>query len=268
MIYQIKVLDISYSLYPIVLDKDHEPVIIHSSFLKGYERYQISGDMNKELSLNDYLNTIRPNVEELSNKKKALEKRVQVTLSLIFLNYFTDETVEKWVYSDNIDLRATDDQKERTTKLFNPLLHRYQETLEQKMEGISFVFDYVNYLDIKFQQVDLIRGRSYIESPTWLASKKATINPQNTAEDDNKCFVYAVTVALHNHEINNHPERISKLIPYIKNDNINWDRINFLAERKYWERFEKDNKNIALNICLKHMFLFHMVKKQLICNTD
>ena len=136
------------------------------------------------------------------------------------------------------------------------------------MEGINFVFDYVNYLDIKFQQVDLIRGRSYIESPTWLASKKATINPQNTAEDDSKCFMYAVTVALHNHEINNHPERISKLIPYIKNDNINWDRINFLAERKYWERFEKDNKNIALNICLKRIFLFHMVKKQLICNTD
>ena len=73
MIYQIKVLDISYSLYPIVLDKDHEPVIIDSSFLKGYERYQISGDMNKELSLNDYLNTIRPNAEELSNKKKLLK---------------------------------------------------------------------------------------------------------------------------------------------------------------------------------------------------
>lgn len=33
--------------------------------------------MNKELSLNDYLNTIRPNAEQLSNNKKLLKTGIK-----------------------------------------------------------------------------------------------------------------------------------------------------------------------------------------------
>ena len=40
------------------------------------------------------------------------------------------------------------------------------------------------------------RGGSYIDSPSWIKHKKATINPKNK---DNECFKYAITVAL-NHE--------------------------------------------------------------------
>ena len=35
------------------------------------------------------------------------------------------------------------------------------------MEGSSFVFDYVNLLDIEFNQIDLIRGGAYIQTPIW-----------------------------------------------------------------------------------------------------
>lgn len=176
MIYQIKFLDISYSLYPIVSDKYYGPLIIDSSFLKGYERYQISGDMNKELSLNDYLNTIRSNVEELLNRQKVIDtKNVQLSISTIFLNCLTNETTEKFIYSHNFELRSTDDKKEKETKLFNSLLKRFQEILENKIEGSSFVFDYVNFLHIKFQQIDLIRGSSYIKSPKWMQNKQQLI---------------------------------------------------------------------------------------------
>ena len=37
-----------------------------------------------------------------------------------------------------------------TTSLYNSLIKKYQETLENKMEGSSFVFDCINFLDIKF----------------------------------------------------------------------------------------------------------------------
>ena len=40
---------------------------------------------------------------------------------------------------------------------------------------------------------------SYIDSPDWIKSKKATINPIN--KKDNKCFQYAVAVALNYEEI-------------------------------------------------------------------
>ena len=60
--------------------------------------------------------------------------------------------------------------------------------------------------------------------------------------------MYAITIALNHIEIGEHPERISKIIPYIPD--YNWERINFPAQRKGWENFEKDNDDIALNIYL------------------
>lgn len=121
---------------------------------------QIKGDSNKELSSLAYINTIRSNFERLLDKQKVINnKKVQLIISTIFLNYLTNETAEKFTYSDNIELISTDDEKEKTKQLFNSLLKRFQETLENKMEGSSFVFDYVNFIDIKFQQIYLIRGR-------------------------------------------------------------------------------------------------------------
>ena len=113
------------------------------------------------------------------------------------------------------------------------------------MEGSSFVFNYVNFLDIEFKIVDLIRASSHIPSPDWIKSKKATVNPKN---NDNECFKYAITVALSHNEIYNHLERISN----IKKDihKYNWNNINFLSQTKDWEQFEKDNTDIALNILL------------------
>ena len=129
-----------------------------------------------------------------------------------------------------------------TADLYNSLLHRYQETLENKMEGSSFVFDYVNFLAIKFNHVDLIRGGAYFESPKLISNKKATINPKNDKGDDNDCFMYATTVALNHQEIGRHPERISKIKPCIRK--YNYSFINFPSSKT----FERDNDDIALNV--------------------
>ena len=44
------------------------------------------------------------------------------------------------------------------------------------------------------------------------------------------------------------PERISKLKPYI--NKYNWEGIEFLVGPKSWEKFERNNKTITLNILL------------------
>ena len=174
------------------------------------------------------------------------ERKAQLDVSIIFLNYVTDETAEKYVFSDNVIIRPTDDTNEITTELYNSLMNRYQETLENKLEGSSFVYDYVNFLDIKFNQVDLIRGGTYIKEDKWITNKKATINPKNDKGEDIYCFMYAITVALNHHEIGPHPERIRKILPHIPK--YNWDRINFPSQRKDWEKFERNNEDIALSI--------------------
>ena len=99
-------------------------------------------------------------------------------------------------------------------------------------------------LGIHFHNIKLKRGKSYIKSPDWISSKKATINPKNTK--DNKCFQYAITVALNHNEISSHPERISKIRSHI--NKYNWKDINFLAGIDEYKKFEINNSDIVLNI--------------------
>ena len=73
--------------------------------------------------------------------------------------------------------------------------------------------------------------------------KRASINPNN---NDDKCFQYAVAVALNYQKINKNPERISKIKPFI--DQYNWKERNFPSHKKEWKKFESNNKLIALNI--------------------
>ena len=95
----------------------------------------------------------------------------------------------------------------------------------------------------KLHKISLNRGGSYLDSLKWLKNKNATINPKN---NDDKCFQYAITVALNNEQIKSHPKRISNIKPFI--DQYNWKEINFPSNKKDWNEFEKNNKTIALNI--------------------
>ena len=126
------------------------------------------------------------------------ERKVQLAISVIFLNYINNDTADKYILSGNVIIRPTDDNNEIITELCNSLLHRYQETLKNKMEGSSFVYDHVNFLDIKLNKEDLIRGGTYIPSPKWLSNKKATINPKNDKGEDVKmCTVLYMQLLLH-----------------------------------------------------------------------
>ena len=128
-------------------------------------------------------------------------------------------------------------------ELFESLLQRYQERLEESMKGCEFIFDIVDLLCYKLNKVSLNRGRPYIESPEWLENKKATIYPKNK---DGKCFRYALTVTLNYQNIKNNPERISKIKPFT--DQYNWKEISFPSNKEEWKKVELNNKSIALII--------------------
>ena len=71
-------------------------------------------------------------------------------------------------------------------------------------------------------------GGSYLDCPDWIKNKKATINLIN--KKDNKCFQYAVTVALNNDKIKIDPQRIIKIKPFISK--YNWVGIHFPSEKR------------------------------------
>ena len=99
------------------------------------------------------------------------------------------------------------------------------------MKGSEFVFDNVDSLYYKLDKISLNGGGSYIDSPEWLKNKKATINPKN---NDDRCFQYALTVALNLEHIKKDPQIIANVKPFI--------------DQYDWNEFEKNNKSIALNI--------------------
>ena len=100
-------------------------------------------------------------------------------------------------------------------------------------------------------KLSISRGGSYIDSPKWLKDKKSTVNQKN---NDNKCFQYAVTLALNIDKINDHPERISKIKSFI--EKYNWKDIDFPSTSKDWKKFELNNE-VALNI----LYVLHGTKK-------
>ena len=62
------------------------------------------------------------------------------------------------------------------------------------------------------------------------------------------------TLALNVDNINNHPEKMSKIRPFI--DQYNWKDIDFLPTNKDWKKIELNNK-VALNI----LYIRHNTKK-------
>ena len=135
--------------------------------------------------------------------------------------------------SNNEEIMNGSDTDEIIKGLFESFLQKYEENLQEKMKGSEFEFDGVDFLYYDFNKISLNRGGSYIDSPKWLKDKKSTINPKN---NDHKCFQYAVTLALNLDKINSHPERISKIKPFI--EQYNWKEIDFPSTSKDWKKFE------------------------------
>ena len=123
--------------------------------------------------------------------------------------------------------------------LFNTNLGRIQQAIETSNERRSgFSHESFALLYYYFQKIDIRRDESYIMSPDWIVSKKATINPKN--EKDNECFKWSITGGLNYNKIK---ERELKKIEKFKRANT-----DFSSHQRDWEQFEQNNTSIALNI--------------------
>ena len=112
------------------------------------------------------------------------------------------------------------------------------------MLGSEFFFDYVHLLYCKCHETNPNCGRSYISSPDWIKNKQVTIN--HISKKDNKCFQYAVTVALSYEEIKKDAQRIAKAKRF--RNKYNWEGINFPSEKDDRKKIEKNNVTITLNV--------------------
>ena len=222
---------------------DYEPVLIKSGFEGNYLEYMSNGN---NLSFNEYLQLTKPYLYDLINVYKAKgEWELQLSAEISFVSQKPDSNEMHIMYTRSTPEEITIgcETEEVAENLIMQLLQKYQDNLQYKIKSSDFIFNGINYLYYDLNRITISKGGSYIESPKWLKDKKCTINQKNT---DNKCFQYATTLALNFNNIDKHHQRISKIKPFL--NNYNWNDINFPGAKKDWNKFEVNNKNVALNI--------------------
>ena len=80
---------------------------------------------------------------------------------------------------------------------------------------------------------------------SWL-NKNQKCNNKSHQWKNNKFFQYSVTVTLNHEEIKTDPQRIKEIKAFV--NKYNWNGINLPSEKNDWEKFEKNNVTIALNV--------------------
>ena len=240
------------------IDHYYKPISVRFAFDNNFEEYEIRSDKHKNLMLKEYLVKITSQLANLIKEKKNSsqdEQKVQLSIAIIFKHVINPkEKYTIYVKNKNIEMRKGDKTNDIIIKLLESFFENYEREENMLRNGSGYVFDCVDLTLVQFHSIQLKRGSSYIPSPKWIEKKKTKINPQNT--QDNCCFAYSIIAVLHHEEIHKNPHRIKNLVPYISN--YNWKDIKFPTEQKDWKTFERNNKDIALN-----MFSTHPTDKKL-----
>ena len=164
-------------------------------------------------------------------------------MKIAFVSFIDkNETQVMRTKGDNIEIMNGADTSEAINELIDSFIKRYQEGLETKLEGSSYISERIDLLEYHLHKISLNRGSSYIESHEWIKNKGVTINPKNK---DNKCFQYAITAGFNY-------QNIDVILKEFIN-NYNWKDIEYPSHSKDRRKSECNNNTIALNIlCVPH----------------
>ena len=151
---------------------DYEPLVIKTGFDNNYLEYMSNG--NNSLSFNKYLELIKPYLYDLINVYKAKgEWKLQLSAEISFVSQKPGSNEIRIMY-----MRSTPEEiiigcetEEVTENLIMQLLQKYQDNLQNQMNGSDFIFSGINYLYYDFNRITISKGGSYIESPNGLKIK-------------------------------------------------------------------------------------------------
>ena len=225
-------------------NNNYESILVRSSLDGRFEEYEISGS-RQVLSLREYLTMIYLPLKKLIDEKQKstkFEHKVQLRMVAIFTKVNNElERQVQYIDSDSLKLRNGDNTEKFIKVMYDSVLKNFEQK-ENSLRGSNVVFSGIDLTLVQFVKLKLKRGGSYIPTPEWISVKKSIINPKNSK--DECCFAYSKVASIHNEEIDNHPERISKLTPFV--NNYYWTDMNFPSEQK-------------IEIRLKKIMMYHLI---------
>ena len=101
----------------------YKPVRLSNFWSNNYIEYESNGDRNKTLSVEEYLNKIRPYLKDIiNNLKKSDTWKIQLTIANNFISSIdNDEERVMHSKSDNIEIMINDEADEVIKELLNSL---------------------------------------------------------------------------------------------------------------------------------------------------
>ena len=253
-------------------DEEHvegvEPVEHKQAMNGAYKSFRVDG--RGKTDIDSYIALVKPEIQKLVGEQvKALDAaKVQIHLWVIrkkkeqFMIQLDDQDMDDWSEEEkqawleldkNYETKIDKVFNSRMTEIFQSsdveellsvmFTHIKTQVEHPALPKSGFTLDHIMHLDIDFHKLELTRGSSHIELLDWIATKKAVINPKN---EDEECFKYAVVAALHHEVISDHPERVSKLRPFV--ERYNWEGLEFPMALNKISKFEKRNLEIAVNV--------------------
>ena len=218
------------------LDLNLGPRLLEGAFGNAYRRHRIDGIPSMDPGT--VLDRIRRFLIDLLKKESRTGAvRSQTTTWIRFRK--DRELVELAFNSRMINVYNLSDLDEVMNEM---IAHMKGQIKNPALLNSRFVFDEVLFTNVDFHQLNLTRNSSYLPLPNWLAHKKAIINQNN---EDQECFKWAVIAASRWEEINNNPERISKLKRFGKD--FDWSGMGFPVSVKDIKKFEFRNQ-ISINL--------------------
>ena len=138
-------------------DDYYKPTEVKSAFDGNYVLYASTGDKDGLLYIFEYLEKIKPYLRDLTDFYNTKGKwKIQLSTQITFISYADANQVQLMhSKSDNVKTMFGVDANDTITELISTFLQRYQEGLETKMKGSSFIFNHINSLEYHFNKVSL-----------------------------------------------------------------------------------------------------------------
>ena len=137
-----------------------------------------NGDKNSNLSLDEYLDKIKPYLRNIIiDLQNSDTLKIQLLIRINFIS-LKDNEEEHVMHPNSYNIKFTsyNDANQVVNELFDSLCSKYQDNLETSMKGKDFIFDSVQLMYYKCHKVYFKRGGSYIDFPNWRKNKKEPIN--------------------------------------------------------------------------------------------
>ena len=188
--------------------------------------------------MRDVLNLFVEKIKDILEEEHAV--KIDTVLAAEYSIVRDDEQLKdiKYFSTKSLPIFSTTDLKDWFVMNVQQPLSTDMEEFQEQDSGWSL--QAILNLTIKINQLNPMRGSSYIPLPGYIARKKACINVVN---NDRHCFKWALLSALHPNK-----ENFNRVSSYTRYENeLNFKDIEFPVNPRDVSKFEKQN-SVSINI--------------------